>query len=172
MEKCLCGRWFKSRRAMFGHVGSCKEYAAFKEWMDGYKATNSAEELLRWSERAGKMVPWGWKDYYNKYVEIYGYNRLEKEKSRSRVKAVHESHDAKNRIEDLEAENNALYEDVNFLLQQIHEDAAEVLQMKQELLQSLQPILIQPYMQNVAQILLRHGERSSRREAERKKRIL
>lgn len=95
MEKCLCGRWFKSRRAMFGHVGSCKEYAAFKEWMDGYKATNSAEELRRWSERAGKMVPWGWKDYYNKYVEIYGYNRLEKEKSRSRVKAVHESHDAK-----------------------------------------------------------------------------
>lgn len=172
MEKCLCGRWFKSRRAMFGHVGSCKEYAAFKEWMDGYKATNSAEELLRWSERAGKMVPWGWKDYYNKYVEIYGYNRLEKEKSRSRVKAVHESHDAKNRIKDLEAENNALYEDINFLLQQIHEDAAEVLQMKQELLQSLQPILIQPYMQNVAQILLRHGERSSRREAERKKRIL
>jgi hypothetical protein len=157
---------------MFGHVGSCKEYAAFKEWMDGYKATNSAEELLRWSARAGKMVPWGWKDYYNKYVEIYGYNRLEKEKSRSRVKAVHESHDAKNRIEDLEAENNALYEDINFLLQQIHEDAAEVLQMKQELLQSLQPILIQPYMQNVAQILLRHGERSSRREAERKKRIL
>jgi len=172
MEKCLCGRWFKSRRAMFGHVGSCKEYAAFKEWMDGYKATNSAEELRRWSERAGKMVPWGWKDYYNKYVEIYGYNRLEKEKSRSRVKAVHESHDAKNRIEDLEAENNALYEDINFLLQQIHEEAAEVLQMKQEVLQSLQPILIQPYMQNVAQILLRHGERSSRREAERKKRIL
>lgn len=171
MQKCLCGRWFKGRRAMFGHVRNCKEYAAFKEWMDGYKAANSAEELLRWSERAGKMVPWGWKDYYNKYVEMYGYNRLEREKSRSQKKAVHESRDAKNRIEDLEAENNALYEDVNFLLQQIHEDAAEVLQMKQELLHLLQPILIPAFMQDVTRILLRHGERSSRREAERKKRV-
>jgi hypothetical protein len=172
MEKCLCGRWFKSRRAMFGNVGSCNEYAAFKEWMDDYKAANSAEELLRWSERAGKMVPWGWKDYYTRYVEMYGYNRLEREKSRSQTKAVHESSDAKKKIKALEVENNALYEDISFLSQQFHEEVDDTLQMKRELLQFLQPRLIPSFLQEVTQIFLRHGERSSRREAERKKRVL
>lgn len=156
---------------MFGHVGTCKEYAAFKDWMDDYKAANSPQELVRWSERAGKMVPWGWKDYYNKYIEMYGYNRLEGAKNRSRTKALYEARDAKNKIDALEAENNALYDDIDFLLQQIREEAGDTLQMKQELLHLLQPILLPEYLQNVAQILLRHGERSSRREAERKTRV-